>query len=345
MPYHIITIHEREKWMDCIHKCLIYDFYHTWYYHSLEQLGEAFLFVYQEDETFIAFPLLKRPIEGTPFNDCTSVYGYSGPISNADFADLEPGMLKNFKTNFLNFLNQEQNISVFSRLHPVINQEILLDQFGGLFDNGKTVAINLKVPIDAQRSKYRSRFRSKIKQLRNKGYQLKVASSDYEIREFINIYNENMSRVGATDYYHFGDEYFFNLLKSKEFECNLLIACYENEITSGMLLTYSNNIAQFHLAGTHVDYLQDGPMKLLIDEASIMARERGMDYLHLGGGLGGNEDSLFHFKSGFSDLFLNFKTWRFRADEASYDSIVEARGLANFSSTDFFPLYRKAVTA
>ena len=67
-----------------------------------------------------------------------------------------------------------------------------------------------------------------------------------------------------------------------------------------------------------------------------------MDYLHLGGGLGGEEDSLFEFKSGFSDLFLNFKTWRFMADEASYDSIVEARGLTSYSNTEFFPLYRMA---
>ena len=82
-------------------------------------------------------------------------------------------------------------------------------------------------------------------------------------------------------------------------------------------------------------------MKVLIDEATLMGRERGMDYLHLGGGLGGEEYSLFEFKSGFSDLFLDFKTWRFMADEASYESIVEARGITS-SDNGFFPLYRMA---
>ena len=342
MAYHIITIHQKEDWMNYVSKCVLYDFYHTWYYHSLEPSGEPFLFVYEENDTFIAFPLLRRIIDGTPFKDCTSVYGYSGPISNVDFKDMDQDILTNFKMSFLSFLRQESNISVFSRLHPVINQQILLDQFGGLFDNGRTVAIDLKNPIEVQRSKYRSRYRSKIKQLRNKGYHLKIASSDEEIREFVNIYNANMTRVGAKDYYYFNDEYFFNLLKSTEFECNLLLAYFDDEITSGILLTYSNNIVQFHLAATKADYLHDGPMKVLIDEATLLGRERGMYYLHLGGGLGGEEDSLFEFKSGFSDLFLNFKTWRFMADEASYDSIVEARGLTNYSNTEFFPLYRMA---
>src|SRR5688500_723470 len=168
--------------MNYVRKCVLYDFYHTWYYHSLEPSGEPFLFVYEENDIFIAFPLLRRMIDGTPFKDCTSVYGYSGPISNVDFKDMDQDILTNFKMSFLSFLRQESNISVFSRLHPVINQQILLDQFGGLFDNGRTVAIDLKNPIEVQRSKYRSRYRSKIKQLRNKGYHLKIASSDEEIR-------------------------------------------------------------------------------------------------------------------------------------------------------------------
>ena len=152
-----------------------------------------------------------------------------------------------------------------------------------------------------------------------------------------------MIRVSAHDYYHFDEEYFFNLLNSSDFECRLLIACIDSEITSGVLLTYSNNIMQFHLAATHESYLHDGPMKLLIDEATIIGRGRGMHYLHLGGGVGGEEDSLFEFKSGFSNLFLDFKTWRFTADKATYDSLVEGRGLLSFANSGFFPLYRKSV--
>ena len=345
MSYRIISIQQKEEWMQLVRRCLIYDFYHTWYYHSLEQEGgEPFLFVYQMDEQIIVFPLLRKRIEGTSFQDCTSVYGYPGPISNVDFADMEEEMLKDFKIHFLNFLKSQGKISVFSRLHPIINHEILLEQFGGLFENGRTIIIDLKNSIEDQRSKYRRRFRTKIRHLRNKGYQLKVASSDDEVRSFVNIYLANMRRVEAKKYYFFDEEYFFNLLRATEFKCILLLAYYDSEITSGVLLTYSNKIMQFHLAATHESYLNDGPMKVLIDEASVLGRDQGIDYLHLGGGLGGEKDSLYQFKSGFSDQSLSFKTWRFKADETSYDLMVDDRGLTNSFNSDFFPLYRMAVS-
>lgn len=84
-------------------------------------------------------------------------------------------------------------------------------------------------------------------------------------------------------------------------------------------------------------------MKLLIDEATIVGREHNMEYLHLGGGVGGNEDSLFEFKSGFSDTILNFKTWRFVSDQEEYNKLVQARWDNQPIKSDFFPLYREPI--
>lgn len=340
MSYRLITVRERDLWNQYVHACNIYDFYHTWYYHSLEKSGEPVLFVFEQDDCFIIFPFLKRSIPGSDLSDFTSVYGYAGPISNVDFEDMDQSTMEAFIKSFLKFLKAERNVSVFCRLHPIINHDILVEKFGSLVNNGKTIAINLTETIEEQRSKYRRQFRSKIRQLREKKYYLRKAESKQEVQAFVKIYNENMARVQAESYYFFDESYFFNMLNSADFESSVLLLYLEDEITSGAFVTFSNNIMQFHLAATNNKYLQEGPMKLLIDEASLVGRENNMSYLHLGGGVGGSEDSLFDFKAGFSDMILSFKTWRFISDPEAYDRLVRERWGNQIVRSDFFPLYR-----
>jgi hypothetical protein len=341
MPYLIVTVQEKDLWNQYVHACKMYDFYHTWYYHSLEISGEPVLFVYKQEDSFIVFPLLKRNINGSDYSDFTSVYGYAGPISNLDFDKLDHHIMEGFKQSFLAFLTEEKNVSVFCRLHPIINHDILVEKFGSLIDNGKTVAIDLLCPIEEQRSKYRRQFRSKIKQLREKGFYLKITTSKEDVQAFVKIYNENMERVNAESYYHFNENYFFNMLNSADFESSVLLLYCGNEISCGAFVTFSNKIMQFHLAATNNDYLHEGPMKLLIDEASLLGRENNMNYLHLGGGVGGSEDSLYNFKAGFSDSSLYFKTWRYIADQVKYDELVMESGKNECEKSDFFPLYRE----
>jgi hypothetical protein len=239
------------------------------------------------------------------------------------------------------FLEEEKNVSVFCRLHPIINHDILVETFGSLVDNGKTIAIDLTPTIETQRSKYRRQYRSKIRQMREKGFYLKKATSREEVQAFVKIYNENMARVKAESYYYFNESYFFNMLNSADFESSVLLLYLGEEITSGAFVTFSNNIMQFHLAATNNEYLHEGPMKLLIDEATLIGRENKMHFLHLGGGVGGNEDSLFEFKAGFSDKILNFKTWRFVSDPDVYKNLVVDRWGKYDIRSDFFPLYRE----
>jgi hypothetical protein len=72
------------------------------------------------------------------------------------------------------------------------------------------------------------------------------------------------------------------------------------------------------------------------------AKARGDRTLHLGGGVGGRADSLFHFKAGFSPLRHRFRTLRVVVDEDRYVALVSAldAGLDPSDRAGFFPLYR-----
>ena len=82
-------------------------------------------------------------------------------------------------------------------------------------------------------------------------------------------------------------------------------------------------------------------MKLIIDEARLLANSKNLTYFHLGGGVGGSDDdSLFKFKSGFSNLNYVFKVWKWIVDEKKYDAITEMKCSGKEINPNFFPQYR-----
>jgi hypothetical protein len=335
-----LTINQQTEWRAYVQRSANFDFYHTWYYHSLDKTGDPILIVYDEGEDFIAFPLIKRGIPDTNLNDLSCVYGYTGPISNKEFDMLDDQLKVNFTREFLQFLKKFNSVSVFSRLHSFFNQASLMDKFEGIYENGKTVVIDLQVPLEVQRSKYQRRILEKIKALRRKGYYVKEGKSAEEVREFASIYMENMKRIDAADFYLFDEAYFQTLLNSAEFDSKLLTVYHNDKAVCGAVVVCTQNIIQAHLLGTRTAYLQFSPAKLLTDEICILGREMGMHYFNLGGGLGFKEDSLFSWKAGFSDLFLKFTSWRFVADPENYTRLIIEKGLQLDTDVDFFPLYR-----
>lgn len=335
-----ITILEKEEWKHYVRNSLQYDFYHTWYYHSLDTTGLPLLFVYEEGENYIAFPLIKRPVADTRYSDLTSVYGYTGPISNRRFDALGDAFLCQFRESFQAFLKEGQFVSVFSRLHPFFDQHLSIEAMGGIHPNGKTIAIDLCIPLEEQRQKYHKRLREKIRQLKRKGYTVREGNSIEDISNFAAIYTENMKRIGASDYYLFNPSYFVDLHHSDEFNSKLLLVEIDGRVVCGASIVCSNDIIQAHLLGTLTAYLPDSPAKLLTDEITIIGREMGAKYFHLGGGLNFRQDSLFEWKACFSDLIMDFSSWRYVADPVAYDILLDNLSLDKSADIDFFPLYR-----
>lgn len=347
--FKVLSLQDKDLWNGYLQQACQSDFYHTWEYHALDKQGQAFMFIYEKENLFIGVPLVKRPIEGTCYYDCTSVYGYVGPFSNAIFADIPVSFIKEFHHVFRKYLQSQNIITIFSVLHPLFEQHALFDERFFELENfpcelkivGKTVAVDLKQSLDEQRLQYRRPFRAKINQLRKKGFSVKLADSENELQEFIELYAENMVKVNASRKYFFEVDYFKNFMSSESFLPKLLIACYENRIVAGAMVAMTGKVMQLHLAGTRNEFLKDSPMKLIFDEASLIGRMHNMHYLHLGSGLGGSDDSLYHFKRGFSDTLFDFATWRYIIDYPIYKNLVkEKTNGRDVSESNLFPLYR-----
>ncbi|MGV3706731.1 MAG: GNAT family N-acetyltransferase [Arcticibacter sp.] len=340
MPYQIVSIDEIDRWNLYIERSLHSDFYHTGDYHSLQTKGEPLLFVFEHDDVLIMFPLLKRKIENTEFVDFTSAYGYSGPLSNREFTELDASVMDRFKMEFLQFIADQKCVSVFARLNPFIDHCMLLEKFGGVYENGKTVYMDLTVPLEEQRGHYEKRLRRRIKQLRRKNFRITEGKDTHEIQLFMDLYHENMDRLNASPHYYFDEKYFTGLLNTDRFKSKLLLAYDENTLICGAIVIYSHRIIRNHLSATHPGYLNCSPGKLLTDEISLLGRDLGLEYFHLGGGVAGREDSLFQYKSSFSNLFLEDKVWCYVADPLAYEYLVEMRTPEEAVEIQHFPLYR-----
>src|SRR5690606_491671 len=131
MRSYIIKKTETLRWNEMIFRSYSYDFYHCNSYNCLETEGEPLLFVCQDNAgNFIAMPLVVRDIKDSNFKDCTSVYGYPGPISNKPEEEISESLLHFFQTGLLNFFYDQRIICAFSRLHPILNQDVFFRGFG-----------------------------------------------------------------------------------------------------------------------------------------------------------------------------------------------------------------------
>lgn len=338
MTYQLITISQHFEWVSLVQRALHHDFYHTWHYHSLNTEGEPLLFVYEEKDIFIAIPLLKRKIEDSDLYDLTSAYGYTGPISNRCLDDVEERHLVHFKHSFLDFMKTARCVCAFSRLHPFLRQERLLAKIGGIYPNGQTVVIDLRLSIEEQRQNYDRRLARKIRQLRTLGLAIRETDAPADIKSFAEMYQDNMRRNDAAKRYLHDESYFRKLLNTLEGNCRLIMVYDRHQAICGNIITYDKYFIRNHLSATHSAYTSLSPSKLIIDEISLFARDRGIRYYHLGGGLNGKFDSLFQFKAAFSNLVMADKTWCFVADPQHYQELVNSRSKDKHAS--YFPNYR-----
>ena len=281
--------------------------------------------------------------------DVISPYGYPGILLNkaakqdSDFCNLA---LEKFR----NYLQEQKICSGFFRLHPILNknwhQIFAPDTF---IENGTTVSIDLTPTKEEIWNHTKSSHRNKINRCTKKfGLIAKITNFSQGIDEFCQLYEETMARVIANDiYYSFNKKYFQKMASMIEDHLYLcLVNTPSGEIVSAGLYTECGGIVQAAFGGISNNFVKQSPSILEIDTVRWWAKEQGYQYLHLGGGVGGSEDSVYKFKAGFSQQRHPFLTLRIICDRNKYNYLVNLKAqTANISAeklenSNFFPAYR-----
>ncbi|NDJ17891.1 GNAT family N-acetyltransferase [Myxacorys almedinensis] len=333
-----------------------YDIYHLPEYVSLEAyrtdaIPEAILVTEDERQFFVPY-LLRRcdrlfddHAETSDCFDVVSPYGYPGILLN-DAAINSPEFLQKAIQQIMAEFSSKQICSAFFRLHPILNkgfEQVISTQLCQVA--GETVSVNLELSETEIWSQTRSEHRNKINRTKRAGFRARIIPFEQDVDEFITIYNETMDRVNASESYYFDRKYFLNLSRLNQ-QTHLCIVEHNQQVACAGLFTECCGIVQYHLGGTKNQFLKQAPSKLMFDHVRFWAKERGNRVFHLGGGVSGTKDSLYHFKAGFSKQRHTFLTLRFITDEIKYNHLVELQAKTlgieteKLLQTTFFPAYR-----
>lgn len=306
-----------------------------------QDAGEAAALYVEDGRRELLMPLVIRPIEGDAGVDATSPYGYPGVLTkNAADGDFEREALD----AGIEMLRERGVVSLFVRLHPLLNPEPA-EGVGTLVCHGKTVTIDLSLPDEILWSQTRRNHRQQIRQAREAGYVAHIDHDWTRFEDFKRLYRATMEQRSASSYYFFDDGYFELLRTSLRGSIHLAFVEVDDTVVAAALFVATAGIVQMHLTGHDVGFASYQPMKLLFDYIRTWSREQGQRWLHLGGGRGGADDSLYHFKAGFSPIHQPFFTRRVIVRPADYARLVIARG-ENPAVADpdcHFPLYRRDV--
>ncbi len=345
-----------KRWRDFL-QIAPHDFYHLPEYVALEanqENGVATAFYAEYGAAKLLVPLLLRALpmqfgEPAAWRDAISPYGYPCPLFLVD-PESDQSKEEQFEILWQAFCEAaaKQNIvSVFLRLHPLMPLPTgVLEKQGNLVQHGQTVYLDLQNSEEVLAGLCRNHRRD-IKKLSTSGFQFVIDEWSYYPR-FMEIYRDTMKRLDAEARYYFEDDYFERLREALNGNLHLAtIVAPSGEVAASEIFTTTCGVVQNHLAGTADEYQSLAPTKLLTDHMRCWAQERGEKFFHMGGGLGGREDSLFRFKAGFSKLRADFYTYRMILDNAKYEQSVtlcnQIRG-HDAKDGDFFPAYRRSLT-
>jgi hypothetical protein len=281
--------------------------------------------------------------------DAVSPYGYGGPIlGSGDKAPVSLELLRRFFSEFVVDSKRVGIIAAFLRGHPVLSSAC--KPFEGDFssESGTTFGISLSRSLETILSSYRSTFKRVIKKI-ERVESLRVVLDRWEdIDLFVPVYHQNMNRLHAQSHYFFDLDYFRALQQALSGFFHLMSVFDGERYVGGICFFGVQGIVQYHLPACVDDWRDAGLPKFLIHELVKWGKENNFSVVHLGGGVGGKEDSLAYFKSGFCDMHVPFRTYKLVIDSEKYEAGCRvARKRAELVGArlndEYFPQYRSSL--
>lgn len=293
-------------------------------------------------ELFIPILLRNLPdgIGKIEWRDAISPYGYPGPLFSSS---AQPEMRRELWATMVAWAQDSRIVSLFIRSHPLLTPQPGPSWLSTtVVEHGRIVYVDLTEDIRSIRQQRRSDTRRNIQALKRSGFT--IAINDWNrYDDFMQSYWDTMRRVGADKKYMFDVEYFRNLRTALGDRLHLCVVIAPNgDTAAGGLFFECDGIYQYHLGATEISYLRNSPSKLMFDGVIEWAKERHGLQLVLGGGLDGEEDSLFHFKKGWSNHAQPYHSIRVVPSETNYLAILKAADVEmNDNRSGIFPVYRQ----
>ncbi|WP_223644200.1 GNAT family N-acetyltransferase [Corallococcus sp. EGB] len=261
-------------------------------------------------------PLIVRPIEGTPYHDAISPYGFPGGRLDG---------LREVSRDAVDWTDTGL-VSLFVR-DRVTGPRC----FTGATKRNEVFFIDSQRPVVFQAEARRQMRRNTRLGFVSTCGPAREASRE-EREGFKEVYRQTMVRDRAHARYFFSDAYFEDLFSSPVAWLATTRAP-DGVIASSGVAVVSDGVLHHYLGGTADVYLPRSPAKNTVFESLLgLSKQLGLP-LHLGGGVRPG-DGLERFKRSFGNASSHLYTHEFICEPSVYARLSAGR------DTGFFPAYR-----
>ncbi|MBZ4330031.1 GNAT family N-acetyltransferase [Corallococcus sp. AS-1-12] len=291
------------------------DYFRSAHHLRAEQVTHT-LVIEDGEARALRVPLIVRPIEGTPYRDAISPYGFPGGALDG---------LSDVSKDAVDWTGTEL-VSIFVR-DRVSGPRC----FAGGTERNEVFFIDPRLPVAFREMHYRHIRRNTRLGFVSTASQARSAPRE-EREGFQAAYRQTMLREKASPRYFFSDAYFDELFLSP---CAWLVTAHapQGGVASSALCVHSDGMLHYYLGGTVDAHLARSPAKNVFGMLAELCSRLGVP-LHLGGGIRPG-DSLEQFKRSLSNASSRLLTHELICEPSVYARLSEGH-----TGSDFFPSYR-----
>ena len=341
----VYTLEQSINWDSVVRSFAEYDVYWLSGYVKAFHIngdGEPLLFFYENIVTRGINVVMKRDVSDDPhffdklprgqYYDFSTPYGYGGWLIEGNNTEELFDVYEKWCVN-------NGIISEFVRFHPIINNHLQLTVAYDVIPLGETIVLDLSSPEVIWDNISRQKH-NRIRKAQKNGIRVYLGQYPDIYKDFRDIYNETMDRDNADAYYYFTEEFYKSILNDLPHNAQVFYAVWNDKIIAASIILMANGHINYHLAGSLSEYQNFGPSNLLVYEVALWGCANGYKTLHLGGGVGSSQDSLFRFKHSFnkSEDLNRFCIGRRIYLGNVYQELVDKRD--EVGNDKFFPVYR-----
>lgn len=301
----VYTLEESGKWDAAVRSFSGYDVYYLSGYVKAFQLhgdGQPLLFHYEGGGARGINVVMKRDVAKDPrfagklpagqYFDFATPYGYGGwLIEGEDTASLF--------ASYDAWCREHGVISEFVRYHPVLENHLGTEVCYDVLALGNTIAMDLSSP-ETIWANLTSKNRNMIRKAQKNGLTVGHDRTADLYETFREIYNATMDKDHAAAYYYFSPEFYESVREDLAENAQVFyVQTEDGTIAAASIMLAANGRLNYHLSGSRREYQHLAPTNLLLYEAALWGCANGCRTLHLGGGVGSGEDSLYKFKQSF----------------------------------------------
>ncbi len=297
----IKIIKDKNEWEKVLSDFKIKDIFYTYEFieaNCIIEGGFPEAILWEGENGKVFYPYIKRPLynlEYVPdkyreYFDITSPYGAGGVIFEGD--------TRGFLNDLRDFFIDEKIICEFIRFHPLIENHKIFEK------DYKIIEVSPIVYIDLRKFKnekeilkgFRKGHKADIKYAIKKEYLIKKNKEKEWIKKFYDFFIKTMKRVGSDKRHFFPLEFFIKLSRIKG--VNFYYVLFEGNILCCAIFLKFYPFGTYFLSASNI-LKRGGTHFMLWNFMEEIYKER-FEFFCLGGGLSKGNDSLLHFKLGFS---------------------------------------------